>query len=218
MPVTSDQQLSPKGRLLVALVCVAAGVVPVLAAFDVGPLHQKDINGPPWLGAAAGGVIVLAGLALVSGESERFKWIASLAVILILACFAAIGNWIAFGPGLRQCTSSFSGFFFASSRVTADLECRIAFGIAAAMLEGLLLWGIGAGLGKLLGPGLLPKLVEKLGQGIFLLALSPFLLILVVIVLSKGLAQALREYRKTGKWPRNEPFVERMTLKRRKPP
>lgn len=212
------QQLFPKGRLLVALVCVAAGVVPVLAAFDVGPLHHKDINGPPWLGAAAGGVFVLAGMALVFGESERFKWISSLAVIVILASFAGIGTWIAFGPGTRACTGSFSGIFFASSRGAAELECRIAFGIGAAMLNGLLIWGIGASLAKLQGPGLLSKTMEKTGQGIVILSLAPLLLMLVVFGMGKALAEGLREYRKTGKWPRNEAFIARMKLKRGKPP
>lgn len=216
--VSDARQLSPKARLLVALACAAAGVVPVLAAFDLGPLHQKDINGPPWLGAAAGGVFVPAALALAFGESGRFKWVSSVAAILILASFAAIATWIAVGPGTRGCTGSFSGIFFASSRGADELECRIAFGIGAAMLDGLLLWGIGAALAKLLGPGLLPQAVEKTGQGIVILTLSPLLLMLVVFGLGKALAEGLREYRKTGKWPRNEAFIARMRLKRGKPP
>lgn len=36
-----NQELSPKARLLIALACVAAGVIPVLAAFDASGRATK---------------------------------------------------------------------------------------------------------------------------------------------------------------------------------
>lgn len=57
------QQLTPGAGLVIGLLFVACGVPPMLAAFDLGPLSAQDINGPPWLGFAAGGSFAAAGLA-----------------------------------------------------------------------------------------------------------------------------------------------------------
>src|SRR5207249_3332394 len=105
--------------------------------FDAGPLHHKDINGPPWIAGAAGGAFVLAGLAICFGQSERMRWVGSVAGLLCAGALAAIGNWIAFCVGERECTGTLSGLFFSSSRSAGNLECRFAFGIGAAMLDGM---------------------------------------------------------------------------------
>jgi hypothetical protein len=55
------RQLTPRAALVVGLVFVASGIFPMLAAFDIGPLRQEDISGPPWLGFVAGGVFTAAG-------------------------------------------------------------------------------------------------------------------------------------------------------------
>ncbi|MCX7146713.1 MAG: hypothetical protein NT042_11045 [Sulfuritalea sp.] len=100
------QQLTPRAALLVGLVFVASGMFPMLAAFDIGPLRQEDINGPPWLGFAAGGVFTAAGLAVMAGP--RSSLATSLFGLLSLAGLAMLGNWIAFGAGERACSGSIS--------------------------------------------------------------------------------------------------------------
>jgi hypothetical protein len=215
--MNGDQPLSPAARAFIVLATVAAGTFPILAAFDVGPLHQKDINGPPWIAGAAGGAFVFAGVAVALGPSERFRWLGSVVGLLCAASMAAISNWIAFGVGERECTSSISGFFFTSSRAAGDFECRLAFGIGAVMVDGIVLWGVDAALGKQFGPGLVPRAIENVGKAIFLIAIAPFLLLLVVVTLGTGLAASLREYRKTGRWPRNESFIARMKARRSTP-
>ena len=216
--MTADQQLSPVGRVLAALAFVAAGVFPILAAFDVGPLRSEDINGPPWIAVAAGGAFLAAGVAIAVGQSAGGRWLATLAGTLIMIFLAAIANWIAFGAGPRGCTSSVAGFFLASSRAAGDLECRIAFGIGAAMVDGALLWAFGAALAKWHGPGPVQGAIQGLGKGLVVLALLPFLLLLVVVGSSQSLVQSWREYRATGTWPRNESFIARMKAKRNLPP
>ncbi len=213
--MADDQPLSPKARVGLGLLCIAAGAAPMLAAFDIGPLSARDINGPPWLGFAAGGVFVLAGALLLLGEARRGHPLAWLLGFLIIAAFAAIGNWIAFGPGPRQCSGSFTGFMFSSSRAAAEWECRIAFGIGACIMNGLLAWMLAHGLGRLAGPGRLARGLDKLGKGMLLLGLSPILVPLLAFVIGKSALEAFIAYRRTGKWPRNEAFIARM--KRRKP-
>lgn len=206
--------LSGRGRVVVGLLCLAAGTLPILAAFDVGPLHQRDINGPPWLGAVAGGVFVIAGVSLFLGEAARNHPFSYVLALVILAGFAAIGNWIAFGAGPRQCSGGISGFLFGSTRAAAELECRIAFGIGAAILDGILVWMFASALRKMVGSGPLTDALEKVGQGALLLALAPLLLPMLLYVIGKSAFEGLREYRKTGRWPRNEAFIARMKGKR----
>jgi hypothetical protein len=77
---------------------------------------------------------------------------------------------------------------------------------------------LGAALGRRFGPGFVPRAIETIGKWIFLIAFSPFLLILLVTVASGSLFAALREYLKTGQWPRNESFIARMKARRRTAP
>jgi len=44
--MNDDNPLSGNGRLVVGALCAAAGIVPILAGFDIGPLRQSDIHGP----------------------------------------------------------------------------------------------------------------------------------------------------------------------------
>lgn len=211
-----NQQLSPRGRLIVGLLCVALGLFPFLAAFDIGPLHRRDINGPPWLGAVAGGMFILSGLAVAAGEERHDHPLFHLITLAMVAGLAAMANWIAFGPGPRQCSGGFTAFLFTSTRQAAEFECRLAFGIAAGLMDGLLAWVLARSLRKYLGPGLFPDALEKFAKGVLLLALAPILIPLVLVLLAKALAVALVEYLRTGRWPRNEAFIARR--KTGKPP
>lgn len=209
--------LSARARWFFGLFTVALGLAPMLAAFDVGPLHSRDINGPPWLGFVAGGIFVLGGLGVIAGERARnhpLSWVMFFAVI---AGFAAIANWIAFGVGTRQCSVGISGFMFTTTRAAAEIECRIAFGIGAGMMNGILLWSLGGGLAKLMPGSRLARLVERVGQGVLLVALLPILVPVFAVLIAKSLFAAAREYHETGKWPRNEAFIARMKAKRERP-
>lgn len=213
--MSSQKQPGPKARLALALLCIAAGTLPILAAFDVGPLHSRDINGPPWLGVAAGGVFVLAGLMLLAGEKARNHPLSYLMLFLVIGAFAAMGNWIAFGPGSRECTGGFTAFLFTQTRAAAAWECRIAFGIGACIMNGLLAWMLASGLARLAGPGRLADGLEKLGKGMLLLGLSPVLIPMIAFLIGKSALEACAAYLRTGKWPRNEEFIARMKKRKR---
>jgi hypothetical protein len=215
MSEPSDKSLSPAGRLFFGLLCGLAGIFPFLAAFDVGPLRQEDINGPPWLAAVAGGVFILAGIAVARGEQAQQSVFGHFLLLGIIGSFAAIGNWIAFGPGLRECSGGFSGLFLPSYHNAGEIECRVAFGIGAGMVNGMLLMAFAGVMRRLTGPSLFADLVEKFGKALLLLSLLPILLLLVVMLLGKSFFEGWREYRKTGKWPRNEAFIARQ--KKQKP-
>ena len=204
---------SPLVRVLLGLLGMAGGAVPMLAAFNLGPLDSGAINGPPWLGFLAGAVFVAAGIALLLGERLRHGALSHGLMALILGAFAAIGSWVAFGPGPRACTIAFEGFLF-DTAWSNEIVCRVGFGIGAVMVDGLVLVTLAAALRALLGPGALPRAIETLGIALILIALAPILLPTFVFGLGKILLEGFATWRATGRWPRNENFIRRMKAKR----
>jgi hypothetical protein len=202
--------LSPAARILFGLLFVACGLIPALAAFDVGPFQSSDINGPPWIGLAAGGIFIAAGIAVMLGDRLQNSSFAYGLVALILGSLAMIANWVSFGSGPRACTAEFAGVYFESGSIANDISCRAAFGIGAVLLDGVVLTMAARALREIGAPGWLPTLVEKLGIGLMLLALAPIILPLLLVLIAKSCLEAFITWRKTGEWPRNESFIQRM--------
>lgn len=201
-------------RILLGLIAIASGLVPMLAAFDLGPLDSRAIDGPPWLGLLAGAVFVAAGVSLLPGERPRGSVLAQGLFALIIGAFAAIANWIAFGAGPRECAIALAGLIFASGSAANDIACRAGFGIAAVLLDGIVLWIIAGALRRIVGPGLLPTAIEKTGIALILLALAPIIVPMLLIGIGRIFIESLAIWRATGRWPRNEAFIQRMKLKR----
>ena len=196
----------PRGAAhLIGLVFIASGILPMLAAFDVGPLHSEDINGPPWLGFVAGAVFFSGGLAVMAGP--RSPLVGSLFGVLALAGMAAIGNWIAFGAGERACSGSISLPWLWSESDFSGLGCRIPFGLGALITDAFLCYMIVSMLQKSLGgPPRLARLL-KAAEWLILASIAPFLLLLVVMVVCSAAAAAVKTRWTTGAWPRNEAFI-----------
>jgi hypothetical protein len=171
-------------RFFMGIAFAAAGMFPILAAFDVGPFHSDSINGPPWIGVALGAVFLTGALFLFfHGAATRTPWLGSAFAFLIVAAFAVLLNWIALGPGPRECTGTFSFAIFTGSRWVAELECRIAFGLGAMMCDGLLFVILGAGMRQAGVTNAVPGGLEKFGTGLIVVAFVPILLIFVAFKL-----------------------------------
>jgi hypothetical protein len=204
---TSD--MSPVLRFIVGLAVIACGVMPILAAFAIGPFQASEINGPPWLGAVAGGIFVLGGVFVwASNAAVRYPWIGSAVAMLLLVGLAAIGNWIAFGAGVRECSGGPSGAV-PYSWDTGNIECLAAFGIGALIIDGMLVWMLGTGLRKAGMDGPLPIWIERIGKAMLLVALAPIVLLLIVLTAGKAFAESFVTFCRTGKWPHNEEFIAR---------
>jgi hypothetical protein len=168
-------------RLLMGTAFAAGGVFPILAAFDVGPFKSSSINGPPWIGIAAGSIF-LAGAFFIwfHGPATRRPWLGGLFAFAMVSAFASLTNWIAFGPGPRECSSTVSLAMFTTARWVTGLECRIAFGIGAVMCNGLLLLIAGRGLTQAGVANALPGVLDKVGTWLILAAFAPLVMIFVV--------------------------------------
>jgi len=137
----ADQEKKPVlGKLLIGSFSIALGVFPALASFDIGPLRTGDINGPWWMGVAAGGPFIAAGIVVLPPESA--KTFRSLMALLIIAGLATMGNWIAFGAGERACITGSASTTTDGGIALSGLACRIPFGLGAVVLDALLIYGL----------------------------------------------------------------------------
>lgn len=212
--MTSAAPPSRPVRAILALAMVAVGALPVLAAFDVGPLDRTDINGPPWLGVATGGIFIAGGIALLAGERARDGMLGYGLFALVMGGFAAVANWIAFGPGPRECSIAVAGLLFAAASGANEIACRAGFGIGAGIIDGCVLLMTARALRDLFGPGPVPTVAEKAARALLLLALAPILIPLLAWLIGRSLVDAFLTWRATGRWPRNEAFIARMKRKR----
>jgi len=108
-------------------------------------MHPQD-HAPRWIGVCAGAVFIAGGLAVclqslaiakpgadgsLSPTSPRWaQWISLVLALCIVGGLAAVGLWIAFGPGERHFTTTIG--FFTTSR-TDQLFGRVIFGLGAVL-------------------------------------------------------------------------------------
>jgi hypothetical protein len=143
MPSTSGPATS-KELLVVGLFAIAMGAMVMLAV--TGILPGKGPQAPIWVGVCGGLVFVLAGGALVlrwlaggeahDGEVPRGSptWLRGVYYLLGLVCIgslAAIGSWVAFGPGARAFSVSVP--FLGQGPANEGLG-RAVFGIGAMLV------------------------------------------------------------------------------------
>ena len=201
------QQLTPGAAHLLGLLLIAAGILPMLAAFDVGPLRQDDINGPPWIGFVAGGIFAAGGAALIAGPQAPLA--SGLFGVLAAAGLAAIGNWIAFGAGARACSGSISLPWLWGTGDLSGLGCRLPFGFGALIVDAFVCYATVSLLQKALGgPPRLARLLKAM-EWLIVASLAPFILLLLIVALAGGAGSAIRTRWTTGAWPRNEAFIAR---------
>lgn len=206
--VTTLEEMSVGGRWAFGLCFVALGLFPALATFNIGPLGIKDINGPPWMGLASGGVFIIAGLVVIVGPGKPI--LSGILVLVLLAGLAAMGNWIAFGLGAGVCSGSI--LFWSGSM--SGLACRVPFGIGALITNGIVLLALVDTVQKALGgPAKLARL-RRLIENLFLLCLAPILLPMLLFLGVRVAYDVIKTRLSTGKWPRNEAFINEMKAKK----
>ena len=200
--------LSSRGRVLVALGMCAFGSMIALSTFDIGPLGTADINGPAWLGAVSGGVIIAGGFAFLAGNNRLLSGFFAICVLLGLA---AIGNWIAFGVGARQCGASIVLW----SGELQGLACRVPFGFAALVTNAIVVISIVVLVQKAVGGP--PKLarMRRGAEVLVFVSLAPILIPIFLVIIFGMAISATRTRLTTGQWPRNEKFIARQQAKRR---
>jgi hypothetical protein len=142
---------SDKSTIACGLLTLAMGVFLVLQTSGIVSVGDRSgAEAPAWIGVCAGLIFVAGGIAVVLqslpfakfAAGGRFSadtpiWVRSITLALMLTIvggMAAIGGWVAFGPGPRH--FHFVGMFIGSDRLD-DAIGRAIFGVGT-VLSGLI--------------------------------------------------------------------------------
>lgn len=150
MGASEENPPSRSGAILIGTLMMMAGIGIVGVAL-VG--HDRSLNAPRWVVACVGGATFVFGCwaTTICGqgydprrpeEAPPSPALERLFFIPGMLLFAAPFHWIAFGPGPRRFSTSFSIPFVFQRHTTTGLSGRIAFGIAALALDAVLVAGI----------------------------------------------------------------------------
>ena len=147
--MASTQQISPRAAILWGLVCMALGCAPILIGLGIVP-GELTPGTPGWVGVAAGLMFVCAGAAVIvgyavaggvgpdgdlpAGTPLSVRMIQSLLGFCIVGLLESIAVWIAFGPGERHFSSTFTWPFGVTTAAASEREGRIVFGAGAVAI------------------------------------------------------------------------------------
>jgi hypothetical protein len=145
MSETATPTPTDKSTIACGLVTAVMGVFLVLQTSGLLGLATRSDDAPAWIGVCAGAIFIAGGIAVVL-QSLPFAritrgdvsagtplWVRSLMLALsltIVGGLAAIGGWVAFGPGERR--FQFVGTFIGSGKVD-DMLGRMIFGAGAVL-------------------------------------------------------------------------------------
>ncbi len=144
--MAGSAELSPRGAVIAGLFFIAMGVFPILGALDI--IHAPLTPGTPvWVGIASGVLFILGGLVVMNSYAIGRKPISDaegLAAVgpyrafaqiflttMICLTLAAITGWIAFGPGEREFSTTFTLPFYSGTGRSHGWGGRALFGIGA---------------------------------------------------------------------------------------
>ena len=148
--MTTTADLTPRARLVFGLVAMAAGLAPMVFATGLITPRPGSMRAPEWVVFLAGCTFFLAGWLILLPE----RWVKTRGFlgVVLLSGFAAVFDWVSFGPGERHFSGGLSIGPLFSSAASDELTGRVVFGIAAASMSLLALWVWGRWLRSLFGP------------------------------------------------------------------
>jgi hypothetical protein len=139
--------LSPRAAVAVGTAVSGMGVLIVLLAVGIIPGAEASLEAPRWVVATAGLAFVLAGAAVIVGYAVAGaaapdgdlppgtpRWVRvtqSLLGLGIIVSLAAVGTWVAFGPGPRPFSVTLP---FVGRGPGDETVGRVAFGIGAVLM------------------------------------------------------------------------------------
>jgi hypothetical protein len=129
------RQMSPRARFFMALAFFFFGGFLFAFVFGWIPRSPSPTSTPVWVLAAAASMFSLAGVMILLIGSERLVWLRNLVGWLLLVCLSIPFNWVAFGEGERQFSSSSSFLGITSSGSPGETEGRIVFGLFAILMD-----------------------------------------------------------------------------------
>ena len=137
--IKRDAPIPPVVKWLFGPLLLAAGALGLAVAFGLIRLEPSRTHAPLWIVGAIGVSFAAMGLVLLLDGVEAFKRIRGWLAFVFLVSFAAVFNWVAFGPGERHFTTRTSvgsgAIGVTSVAEGGELGGRIAFGVFAVLLD-----------------------------------------------------------------------------------
>jgi hypothetical protein len=148
--MTTTAELTPRARLVFALLAMAAGLAPMALTTGLVTPRPGSMRAPEWVVFLAGCTFFVAGWLILLPE----HWVRTRGFLgaMLLSGFAAVFDWVGFGPGERHFSGGLSIGPLFSSGASDELTGRIVFGIAAVSMSLLALWVWARWLRSLLEP------------------------------------------------------------------
>lgn len=152
--MTDQLPIAPKSNYFYAALAAGIGLFCIGAGTRILPLpgDPKDLNEPLWLIICIGLAFFCAGVAIfiqtighanaATGDlpPDTPRWLRALQYVtglMIAVCLAAVSTWVAFGPGERH----FTGTFTVADPATNAVVGRTIFGVGTVIM-----WLCAAGL------------------------------------------------------------------------
>lgn len=190
----SNQNLptSLAGRLLVGGIFAAPGLLIVAVGTRTIEVDPSTVHAPYWLLTLLGSMFVVAGLWLMTDGTPVGRAMKLIVGPTILIGLLTALHWVAFGPGVRQCSGGIEIPFVTLWQTTGDMQCRLAFGLGAVVFDGLVLGGLLTQLAKKMGTGAGRVWTERIANAFIVLGLIP---LLPLVLLAVGLKIVVRRFR-----------------------
>jgi hypothetical protein len=195
MPLDGRARGGTVARLLFGALFAAPGLLIVGIGTGAIQVDPSSVHAPYWLIAMIGGMFSVVGVWLASRDTRVEPFLKPVVGPVVLFGLLTALHWVAFGPGVRECTGSVAIPFFSNSRQAGGLECRLAFGYGAVLFDGLFL---SAGLSQLARKRLTggaQALTEKASSTVLLVAIAPLLPVVLLAMAGKSGAQWIKERR-----------------------
>jgi len=180
-------------RLLFGGIFAAPGILIMAVGTKTLEVDPSTVHAPYWLLTMIGGMFAIAGLWIISAGTPAERFMKVIVGPAVLIGIVTALEWVAFGPGVRQCTGSLSIPFVSFATIQSDMQCRIGFGFAAIIFDGLFL---GAGitqLAKKMDDGAGKLWTGRVGNAAFVIGLLP---LVPLILLALGMQWVGRVYKK----------------------
>ena len=130
------------GSMIFGGIFFLVGAFIVLISADIIHADPSSFNAPRWVGGAAGGVFMLAGMMVaIQGsfgpdgmQTKLYLWLQFLFGLAFMILFSSVFLWVGFGPGEREFTSSTSFGPISTSGSGSVSTGRLVFGASGLMM------------------------------------------------------------------------------------
>ena len=146
MPESPKGQSAPQlGRpvaLVAGLLCLVCGAAVFAVAIGALPATPGTLEAPRWVAGVAGVLFMAGALLPLNAACGLPRWLNQLAGLTVALGLAVLFNWVAFFPGERHFSTTFSVPGVQVSSGGGQILGRIMFGLGALLADAIVLHGL----------------------------------------------------------------------------